>query len=380
MKVCIGVVTRTSHFSSTKVMPITDSGVVTIGTSSPLAGIYQSVAGQTNPTGYPLNELRQGTGKYWRASDNSPSPGVARQLGLLRDTKYRCLQGQSQGTYTLSTSQGEHVNLQGSIYGTDGGGGAAGSSASVSQGNPQPGFPGQAGGTGIIVQGTNNYLLVTGDVWGGSGGGGGAGGFTIQPPGFGPFYQARPGGAGGNGGTGISAAPSGGQITVYVRPAAQGARLSGGSGGGGASGGVYGTSQTNLAAAGGNGGGGGRIGPPTSTRGGLGGQGGNFGPNQGVSGNPGFPGVLPLYPNEATQGGAYYPYVLGFIQAAVSSGGRGGGWATGQGTAAAGAQGSTSTITSSAPNGVGTPGAGGAVGSSTDAGVTVVSNSQGVVV
>lgn len=365
-------------------MPITDGGIVTIGASAPLAGIYQSVAGQTKPTGYPLDGLRQGTGKYWRASDNSPSLGVARQLGLLRSTKYRCLQGESQGTYTLSTSQGEHVNLQGSIYGTDGGGGAVGASSPIQNNTAQPGFPGQPGGAGIIVQGTNNYLIMTANVWGGSGGGGGAGGFLLDPQGNSPSYQAKPAGAGGNGGIGISAAPSGGQITVYIRPTAF-TRLSGGSGGGGASGGLYATTGTvNLAAAGGNGGGGGRIGPPVSTRGGGGGQGGTTRPAQGVSGNPGVPGVLPANPSEYTQGGAFYPYVFGSIQAAVGAGGSGGGRATGQGTAAAGAAGSPSTITSPTypgdAKGVGTPGAGGAAGASTDAGVTLVPGSQGAVV
>ena len=351
-------------------MPIVDNGVVTIGTSVPLAGMYQSVAGQTNPTGYPLNGLRQGTGRYWRATDNTPTLNTTRQLGLIGNTKYRCLQGQSQqAPYTLLTGPGENINIQGSITGSFGGGG-------VGAGEPAYGYapvaqPGQAGGDALIIQtGTSLYVLVTNLINGGDGGGGGAGGGGVTQA------QAN-GAAGGNGGKGIS---SQGTVTVYVNPAGT---VRGGSGGGGGGGGLFflfppepGTGRTR----GGNGGGGGYSGAPG--QGGSGGGGGSYPANGSAGvGSAGQPG------SGGGGGGAGVQFQIGPFpgnvpvqQWNVGAGGNGGGAPLIPFTLSGTAAGPSSVTNLSPYNTVGLPGPGGSAGLANTATVILNTQSQGVIV
>jgi len=311
-------------------MPITDSGVVTIGASAPLAGIYQSVAGQTNPTGYPLDGLRQGTGKFFKGQDSPSTTGQTRQLGILASNKYRCLQGQSTTTYTLLTTPSENINLQGQMSGPAGAGGGT-----------SPGI-GQAGGTGGLAlgiqTGTNLSFRVGGALVGGGGGGGAAGsggGWT--------------GSAGGAGGVAVATFNSA-QVTIYT----SGGTFVGGGGGGGGSASVV---SPGSAAP---------ISVYTSGNGGGGAAG--FGGGGGAQANSGQAGTAVT----GGAGGASYPFITGppaAVNWQVGAGGRGGN--IGQAGQAAG---TTIVIPPSLAAYVPPPGvgAGGAAGASFQGSVTVV--------
>ena len=378
-------------------MPITDSGVVTIGASVPLAGMYQSVAGQTNPTGYPLNNLRQGTGKYWRASDNTPTTNTKRQLGLLANTKYRSLVGQGLTTYTLAAQDGEHINIQGVIYGGGGAGGAGGTNLQGYQYDAQGyGFPGQPGGTGLsLTSGVQTYIILNGTILGGDGGGGGGSATWMQGD-----AQAYRAGSGGNGGNGIITAPgTATQATIYLKP---GSIIQGGSGGGGGS--SWGVNsplyiglqpQTNVGVAGNGGGGGSTVtGIALGLPGGGGGGGGALrnpiqsGPiNPGfLAGQPGTPGSTPV--TGYGKGGPSQS--IGTVQYAIvvsgAGGNAGGAYPNATQGGINGQPGGISSTTSYVPERtfIGPTyvayGYGGTAGVSTQGLITLVPNSQGTVV
>jgi hypothetical protein len=204
-------------------MPITSQTLQT-GTQAQLGAIGQW-AGFGFPTqAVPLNGVRQGAGKYWKAQDSSATPGTTRQLGAVRSTNYACLQGQNQGstyTYTTATS-GININLQGDCYGAGGTNGA----------------PPTAGGLALSVQApTGSFMRINGQCVGGGGGGGQAS--TAAPT---PKIGAA-------GGVGIA---TGAAITVYTT-----GTIAGGGGGGGAGGVATYYSPPSVRSGPGGGGGGG---------------------------------------------------------------------------------------------------------------------------
>lgn len=165
--------------------------VVNIGaTSVPLAGTCQNLG----ITGYSLNSITQGNGKYWNANEGH-AQGQTQSMSRIYNTTYAGVTGIQGQVATIQAGTPQvHVWVKGNAYGGSGqaaiavaaptavyvlnqgytiygGGGAGGHGAEFS-----PGTAGGAGAQAITIQGaTTKVLYNTGTIYGGGGGGGGGG-------------------------------------------------------------------------------------------------------------------------------------------------------------------------------------------------------------
>lgn len=220
------------------------SQTLIVGASVQL-GVMGQWAGRTIPAqSVQLNAIRQGTGKFWRGTDNSATAGTTRQLGLLRLTNYRCVQGQNQGTYAIQNAAVlENVNIQGNLYNgaptlalnlaassvvrMNGNCIGAGGAGGIGAGTPAARQAGTGGNGSVGVSSTNSITIYALGTIAGGGGGGGGGGSSFDPS----FTYATGGGGGGGGASfGAGGAYNGG--VNYVGQFGQaGSATAGGSGG-----------------------------------------------------------------------------------------------------------------------------------------------------